>query len=295
LHELHAAYLSFLRARADKVFYRAPYSGNAGDSLIQFATEQLLQDAGIRTTVNPSEADVILIPGGNPTMWPSIGSERWRELWKRYPRAEFVVGPAGFRNGHSDWAEQVNTAGHRVTGLFARDPDSFDNLNHAGLNNGIVLALSHDPALYLRDSEWVLAHRKASSEEYHLAAFRDDHEATTKYPALSKIISLMPQRFAYPLGKRRARTSRNRKLKLVEKLSEKKSPVVENDVSRQRFEVFVEVVRAARTVHTDRLHVMLLAVMLGKKVFAYPTSHSKLEGVYRHSLKDWADVSIVSA
>jgi hypothetical protein len=39
---------------------------------------------------------------------------------------------------------------------------------------------------------------------------------------------------------------------------------------------------------------MLLSAMLGKKVFAYPTSHSKLEGVYEYALKGWADVTFVA-
>jgi exopolysaccharide biosynthesis predicted pyruvyltransferase EpsI len=60
-------------------------------------------------------------------------------------------------------------------------------------------------------------------------------------------------------------------------------PLLCADVSKLRFEVFVETIRAAHEVHTDRLHVMLFAAMLGKKVYAYPTSHGKLEGVYRHS------------
>jgi exopolysaccharide biosynthesis predicted pyruvyltransferase EpsI len=72
-------------------------------------------------------------------------------------------------------------------------------------------------------------------------------------------------------------------------------PMLARDVSRQRFEVFAETIRAARVVHTDRLHILLLAAMLGKKVFAYTTSHAKLEGVYRHSLAAWADVTIVAS
>jgi hypothetical protein len=40
----------------------------------------------------------------------------------------------------------------------------------------IMLGLADDPALYLRGSEWLRAHRNAAAEEYVLAAFRDDHE-----------------------------------------------------------------------------------------------------------------------
>jgi hypothetical protein len=38
---------------------------------------------------------------------------------------------------------------------------------------------------------------------------------------------------------------------------------------------------------------MILALLLGKEVFAYPTAYSKLEGVYEHSVKSWAFVRFV--
>jgi exopolysaccharide biosynthesis predicted pyruvyltransferase EpsI len=288
-------YLEFLRARADRVFYRMPYPGNAGDSLIQYATDRILHDLRVRTTVDPQHADVILVPGGNPTMWPGIGSERWQLLWTRHADAEFVVGPAGFRNGYTDWQRILNEAGTQVSGLFARDPDSFRTLSNAGVRPEVVVALSHDPALYLRDTEWLAAHRRATTEEYDLVALRDDHETNLSHPEFLLLLrSLLPWRVYNWVVRRSAGAVRSRKLRLVRTLEHGSLPLLENDVSRQRFEVFVEVIRAARVVHTDRLHVMLLATMLGKKVFAYPTAHGKLEAVFHHSLAGWADVKFVT-
>jgi exopolysaccharide biosynthesis predicted pyruvyltransferase EpsI len=289
-------YLTFLRDRADRTFYRVPYPGNAGDSLIQFATQRILDDLQIRTTVDPRNADVILVPGGNPTMWPSIGPQRWQTLWARHEHAEFVVGPAGFRDGYSDWAHIMNAEGKTVSGLFARDPDSFSTLCAAGLRSGITHALSHDPALYLRGSAWLDAHRQAASEEYDLAAFRDDHETNLGHAGMWPMIrSMLPGRVRVLLIKKQATAVRIRKTELASREGNAdRRPLLRNDVSRERFEVFVETIRAARAVHTDRLHVMLLATLLSKKVFAYPTAHAKLEAVYRHSLADWADVTFVT-
>ena len=56
----------------------------------------------------------------------------------------------------------------------------------------------------------------------------------------------------------------------------------------------MEIVRSAAEVHTDRLHCMLLAVMLGKPTFAYPTAYAKLEAVYAHSVRPWAHVEFVT-
>src|SRR6186713_1556152 len=104
-------YFDFLRARSRKIFYRLPYPGNAGDSLIQLATRTILEDMGIQTTVDPRAAEVILVPGGNPGGWPAIGIDRWQTLWQRYPKAEFVVGPAGLSTERVDFGEIINTRG----------------------------------------------------------------------------------------------------------------------------------------------------------------------------------------
>jgi exopolysaccharide biosynthesis predicted pyruvyltransferase EpsI len=68
--------------------------------------------------------------------------------------------------------------------------------------------------------------------------------------------------------------------------------VVVRDAARDTVDVFVETVRDAAEVHTDRLHVMLLAVMLGKPVIAYQTLYGKLEAVYEHSLKGMTGVNV---
>lgn len=269
-----------------------PYPGGAGDSLIQFATARLLRNLNIRTSVDPNDADIVLVPGGNPTMWHSIGIERWLSLWRRYPDKEFVVGPAGFREGYSDWAGPMKREGAAVSALFARDPKSLRNLNAARLRSDIRIALSHDPALSLRGSDWLAAHKRASSEEYDLLAFRNDHETNLRFTRLFKLLrSTLPGRIYQPMMRFNAATVQSSKVKRARRFAG--DDVFVNDVSRQRLEVCVEAVRAARTVHTDRLHTMLLAAMLEKKVFAYPTSHAKLEDIYNHSLKDWADVDLV--
>ena len=66
------------------------------------------------------------------------------------------------------------------------------------------------------------------------------------------------------------------------------------DASLCIFPVFLETIRSAAEVHTDRLHCMLLAAMLGKPTFAYPTAYGKLEAVYAHSVRHWAHVEFVT-
>ncbi len=55
-----------------------PWNGNSGDALIWLGTEHLLKDLGIARTRDPRKADVILIPGGNQTMWQD-NIDVWKE------------------------------------------------------------------------------------------------------------------------------------------------------------------------------------------------------------------------
>jgi exopolysaccharide biosynthesis predicted pyruvyltransferase EpsI len=64
-------------------------------------------------------------------------------------------------------------------------------------------------------------------------------------------------------------------------------PVREIDVSAYNPGIFIEAVRRAAVVHTDRLHTMLLAAMLDKEIVAYPTAYGKLEGVAAQSLRGY--------
>ena len=154
-------FISFLLERKDAVFYRKPYPGNSGDSLIYKGTGALLTDLEIKQTLNPHEADIILIPGGNPSMWPGSGARLWKRIWHRFPTKEFIVGPAGFQSNDVHWKNMVIEHGGRVTGLFARDPLSYGVLSQAEpAFNRIAVGLSHDTALYLHNSEWLRAHTK---------------------------------------------------------------------------------------------------------------------------------------
>lgn len=287
-------YLIFLRSQKDSIFHIKPYICNSGDCLIRMGTLQLLSDIGIKTTVDPKKADVILWPGGNPTMWRA-NVKGWKEVWTRFPKKEFVVGPATFQFGTIDWAGEIRQSQSRITGLFARDPDSFENLQKAQLPDRIHIDLSHDPAIYLRGSTWLGEHREAATEEYVLAAFRNDHEAANKTSAYMRFYRhLLPGRIVRRLDRAVKVNNIERKIAMARERSTMTEPLRVCDASLLDFESFVETVRRAKEVHTDRLHCLLLAVMLGKQVFAYPTSYGKLEGVYEHSLKTWADVTFSS-
>ncbi len=270
-----------------------PWSGNSGDALIWLGTERLLKDLGIPRTFDPRKADVILIPGGNQTMWQE-NIDVWKEAWTRWPGKKFVVGPTTARLGYTTWRQDVDQSGRNVVGIFARDPESYATLCECGLSSRIEIGLSHDPALYLWDSDLLGAHREAATEEFVLAAFRRDHEAVVHF-GTRRILweSLLPFFLCRRIRRRRVDTHREDRIALVTQHTRRAEPVRVCDASRDIFEHFLEIVRSAAEVHTDRLHCMLLAVMLGKPTFAYQTAYGKLEAICEHSLRGRAPVEFV--
>jgi len=286
-------YVRFLVSRKDRVFYLKPYNGNSGDVLIWLGTEQLLQDLKIARTLNPRTADVVLIPGGNQTMWHA-NVAIWKEVWSRWPDKEFVVGPTTVQLGYTHWRKALQESTANVTGFFARDPQSYATLRECRLNDRIETGLSHDPALYLWDSDLIRAHREAATKDYVLAAFRQDHEASMNHKGgMLRLNSLLPHFISRRIRNRWIEAHQQKRLALAARHAGRTDPLKVCDASQCSFEYFIDLVRSASEVHTDRLHCLMLAVMLGKPTFAYPTAYGKLEAVYAHSIQGRAHVEFV--
>jgi exopolysaccharide biosynthesis predicted pyruvyltransferase EpsI len=287
-------FVNFLQSRKRARVYLKPYRGNSGDALIWMGDELLLKELGIEQVVDPRKADVILWPGGNPTMWQG-NLDGWRECWRLFPDAEFVVAPATFQGKDLGWQTLLQTAKVGIGGAFARDKESYRNLQQLGLSE-TTIGLGHDPAFQLKDSEWVARHRAAATAEYTLASFRRDHESIIARPSWGRLSRQWPWRSVFFRHQRRRLIQLHQKrLKAIREISRAELPVVECDASSLSFEMFVETVRRAGQVHTDRLHCLILAVLLGKEAFAYPTAYGKLEAVYEHSIKSWAEVNFIKS
>lgn len=289
-------YVHFLNSHRHTLFHCRPYPGNGGDELIQKGTLQLLSDLDIDVTPDPNKAKIILYPGGCPTMHSQV-MVSIEETLKDFSEAELVIGPATFQFGYTGWVKICNRFAHRIKALFARDPNSFANLQRAPLRNNIKIGLSHDPALYLHNTEWLEELKRNDKEEYVLLAFRRDHEMKADIPERwIKIFQLyLPPKTSKKLTHWFRKRARLRKSQIARKISNPRLVFNEVNIVDMDFDSYVNVIRHSKKVHTDRLHVMLLAAMLGKPVFAYETSYQKLESVYEHSMKGWANVTFISS
>jgi exopolysaccharide biosynthesis predicted pyruvyltransferase EpsI len=70
-------------------------------------------------------------------------------------------------------------------------------------------------------------------------------------------------------------------------------PPNNNDISitTRQPRIFIRIINRCRVIHTDRLHVAIIACMLDKKVLFYPGNYFKNKAVYLSSLKDKYDVT----
>ncbi len=286
-------FVEFLRIQRGRTIYLKPYWGNSGDELIWMGNDILLRELGLNRVLNPQKAEIVMIPGGNATMWGSPLSE-WQDCWKRWPDAEFVVAPSGFQGNNLPWREMLKTSGAKISGLFARDAVGYENLCRLGLPSTVKIGFAHDPAFHLKSSRWIIEVREACLSEYILASFRRDCESAMHLPNESVFLKIWPFSSVLHRYKHRCQAGYfQRRFAMVRRVAGSTLPIVEQDVSLMSFQSFVECISRAAQVHTDRLHCMIMAVLLGKEVFAYPTAYSKLESIYEHSIKPWAKVNFV--
>ena len=283
-------YIEFLKSIKPRTVYVCPYPGNAGDGLIVLGTHHLLDELGITRTLVPAKADLILYPGGSPVLWQQ-DLDVWRDVWQRFPDKDFVVGPSTFQYSTLNWADLLRNKGRTVRALFAREPVSYEILQKTSWGVAMQIGLADDPAFSLRRSEFIKELRKACTEEYSLFAFRRDHEGSADSRLFTALRSLLPSGPGYLLERIYRRRRYQEKIAVAQSQEPDTHPRMVSDVASLNFDMFVQGVQRAKVVHTDRLHVMILACLLGKKVFAYGTAYRKLETVYQYSMKDWADVS----
>lgn len=286
-------YLRFLELRKGSRFFMKSWLGNSGDLLIWQATEAILSDLGIELVLDPAAADYILVAGGNQTMWEENVAV-WRESSRRFPGAKLIIGPGTVKSGYSSWLEFVKSPESTVEAIFTRDPASHRLLEECGLGPAVTIGLSHDPVFYRLGTPWLEAQRSGCAEDHIVVAFRKDYEGKGLFDGLfGGRKSHRGGAVARKLRKAGVKLSREMRIRAVRRKYAGQAIVV-RDVSRMLLPCFLETLRAARLVHTDRLHVMIMAAMLGKPVHAHGTGYGKLEAVYDHSMMEWARVTFES-
>jgi exopolysaccharide biosynthesis predicted pyruvyltransferase EpsI len=225
------------------------------------------QRAG-KIKVNP--AHVILIHGGGniDDLWV-FGLRLLKNVIFNNPENVIIIGPQSYRFWKTNFPKLFQEAKQEIY-LFCREKYSYNLLRSMNLPKNVNIGLSHDTSLYLSKEDFHPRHG-----DYDLVCLRTDKE------------SILPQKMIDLI-----RLPRNRTIDL--KQSEK--GVVVNDISLlKHFGDFANLVEGSRKVFTDRLHVAILATILGKDTTLYPNSYYKNKGVYEYSLFRYSNFKFVDS
>jgi exopolysaccharide biosynthesis predicted pyruvyltransferase EpsI len=223
----------------------------------------------LRTSkIKVDPAHVILIQGGGNMndLW-GFGLRLLKNVIYQNPESVIIVGPQSYWFCESNFPKLFLEAKPKIY-LFCREKYSYNLLRSMNLPKNVHVSLSHDTAFYLSKKDF---HPRQGV--YDLICFRTDKESIL--PQKTSDLRRLPRNGIVDL-----RPSENR--------------IVAEDISLlDDFGDFVNLVEGSRKVFTDRLHVAILATILGKDTTLYPNSYYKTKGVYEYSLFSYSNVKFV--
>ena len=198
--------------------------------------------------------------------------------------ADIVIGPSSFNGNYTNWRTFLSEYQNRIVGLFPRDMESYNNLVSLNLTN-VDIHLSPDIAFNLEKSWFIKSLLNSAEERYDLISLRNDHESKSYEDFHNLAFSkFLPSR----LGK-----------KIIKKINKSRinqigvsNPLI-SDVSLLNFSLFCDHIANAKSIHTDRLHVAILAILLHKELHILPTRHNKIKGVLDVALANIENVDNV--
>ncbi len=214
-------------------------------------------------------ADVILLRGG----------AYLNDLWKEYdilenvlrnsPDCAIIVAPQSFFFNSTRFSEFFYSK--QKIYLFCREKYSYNLLLSMNFPENVHIHLSHDTALYLSKDDF-----NSRDGSYDLICPRDDKESVVDWRIED-------------LGKQE-----NMKLINFTEFSTNKVILGDTDFVAD-FKAFVDLIENSRRVYTDRLHVAILAAILGKDTSLYPNIYHKNRGVYEFSLYKFPNVRFIDS
>lgn len=283
----------YLQINIDKKFFVITPGGNHGDTLIHMALIKKLHEYNIKYNffnletqykynpilstkylINiglwkkgsekslklmeiPKDTEIILFEGGGYMNDIWYGPVLLKQALKQHI-APIAVGPQSFFFKRTILKNYFND--NRPIDLFCRESYSLKHLQELNLPDTVSIQLSPELALYLTCKD-LNPYIEQRTMEYELISFRKDNESAIENTTINKIISL---------------TS---------------NPHISDISTQKTLTDFISTVNNAKEIYTDRLHIAILAKILGKKVTLFGNKYHKNQGVWEHSLQD--DVTFV--
>lgn len=274
------ALASLVRAgdRGDTIY--VPNSGNAGDSLIAEATYQFLDRTGLRyrtaflTDIVPQGARVIVGGGGN-LVAPYTNVRNFIDRnFERF--GQMILLPHSIR-GHDDILARLDD---RFT-LICREPRSFDHCREQA--PGAKLLLGEDMALL-----WDPANTRTVARRTTLTNVADIRFDLRNLKHMTRRIAFRRRIHDGTLNAFRTDVE-TKGTSPVPPDNVDLSEVFATDSMARAYSAcavhaLASLVRKAKRVRSDRLHISIISAILGRDVEMHDNSYGKNSSIYDHSL-----------
>lgn len=307
-----------------KVFFEK-LEGNNGDRLITMGSLAAIESANMEIVDKPVEADLIAINGGAgmTDIW-SHGLGKLKMYNSEYPSIPLVIFSSSFFFKSTNFAELF--AGRKApTYIFCREKYSLKILQDMNFPADVKLGIDHDMAFFLSNSNYLKELQKKAKGKHILIVERNDPETTTrvaenqesgKSGMTQAIKRKIPWSVKRPINnsliwpmKRFLNYSKLVSMDLQRPFVQEQInsifskhpntrglPVVAADISDPAlcdFNRFNQLIANAEVVVSTRLHVGILAAMLGKTTYLKTGTYHKIKGIYEYSLADVDNVYLL--
>lgn len=305
--------------RGKRIFFE-PLEGNNGDDLIKMGSHTLLKSIDAKLVHNPKQADAIVINGGGGMTdnW-SLGFKDIKKFSREYPETPLVILPSSFSFTKTDFASLFRDR-KAPTFIYARERYSLKILEDLTFPSDVRLGLDHDMAFQLKDAPYFKCLQTRESQKHILIVERDDPERVTNTtqprPESPNWKRKIPWSVKRPINrhllwklKRRSIASQLGNLGLEAPFTQEwhqkvlidhpefeSLPIFAADISIPAlcsFDRFSQLVADAAVVVSTRLHVAILAAMLGKPVYVKSGPYHKIQGIFEYSLSERSNVRLV--
>ncbi len=243
----------FLKKYSGKQVVYCANPGNAGDAIIAHATFQLFEKLDIKPEIIKHEEivnDKIIFYAGGGNLVEGKYKNAYHFINNNYRQNQEIILLPHTVHGY----DELLLSAKNLT-IFCREKTSYQYLQAIGFPSE-RLFLSHDMAFHLSKTSFQEYLRKG---EGIANCFRTDQES--------------------------ARTSDIPNDNLDISLSWNSGLWHRPDFAKNVTHNLASYLSAFETVKTDRLHVAILAAIMGKKVVLYPNNYYKIKAVYEYSIK----------
>lgn len=301
------------RYRGSSVYFDALVKGgNNGDRLIIAGSSQMRDNAELKYVTDPREADLIIVRGNGvlTDFYSRRGNsyhQRMLSLLTEHPTIPFVLEPSTVRLRPEEFLPEDITRRAETT-VYLREWYSWRRLSATPVlkERGVELRVDHDAAFALAGTAALESLCPGRHEDHALVVLRRDIERPWGQLEHSRgkrvLAGIVPRRIrlrARPVVSVVARHAPSGLRREAERIvrsmcSNTDIPYVVADVSdpvTYGFDQFCEIVARSAAVVTTRLHVGVLAGMLGIPTVLIDGPYEKIKGVYEYSMSDMMHVS----